>query len=122
VGEGILVDTDVLIEYSKGLIELPYVPLYITEITLYEFIRGTKDINKAKKALEEGFIVLFHNNEAIKKASEIWIGLKKSGHLIDDRDLLIAAVAITNNLKLLTKNIRHFRKLEKFGLRLYAGK
>ena len=117
MGEGILVDTDVLIEYSKGLLELPFAPLYITEITLYEFIRGTKDIGEAKKALEEGFIVLFHDNAVIKKASEMWVELKNAGCLLDDRDILIAAVAITNNLRLITKNTKHFKKLEKFGLR-----
>ena len=46
-------DTDVLIEHVKGNLELPYPQIFITEVTLYEFIRGTKDIERAKKILEE---------------------------------------------------------------------
>jgi predicted nucleic acid-binding protein len=53
MGKGILVDTDILIDYVKGATDLPKEPLFITEITLYEFIRGTKDISKAKRLLEE---------------------------------------------------------------------
>ncbi len=67
----ILIDTDILIEYVKGNLELPYTQIFITEITLYEFIRGTKDIEKAKKILEEGFSVIFHDNAIIQKASKI---------------------------------------------------
>jgi len=63
--------------------------------------------------------VIFNDNSIIKKASEIWISLKKSGELIDDRNLLIASVAIDKNLKLLTRNIKHYKKLERFGLKFY---
>jgi len=93
--------------------------MYISEITLYEFIRGCKDPKRAKELLEECFSVIFNDNSIIKKASEIWISLKKSGELIDDRNLLIASVAIDKNLKLLTRNIKHYKKLERFGLKFY---
>ena len=115
----ILIDTDVLIEYVKGNLELPYTQVFITEITLYEFIRGTKDIKRAKKILEESFNVIFHDNTIIQKASEIWASLKKSGQLIDDRDLLIAATSITNDLPLMTRNKKHFERLKAFGLKLF---
>gem|GEM_PF-3590547 len=39
--ERVLIDTDILIEYIKGRLELPKLPIYISEITLYEYIRGT---------------------------------------------------------------------------------
>jgi len=118
MGKGILIDTDVLIDYTKGLIDLPRKRIYISEVTLYEFIRGCKNIEEAKTLLESAFIVIFHDNDVLKKASEIWTTLKQSGELIDDRDVLIASVAITKNLPLLTRNIKHFKRLERFGLKL----
>ncbi len=116
MGEGVLIDTDVLIDYVKGLCDLPSARLYITEITLYEFIRGTKDVDKAKRTLEEGFIVLFHDNTVIATAAKIWVELKRSGEMLDDRDILIAATAIAKGLRLLTRNVRHYERLKKFGL------
>jgi len=116
--ERILVDTDVLIDYTKGLIDLPKKRLYISEITLYEFIRGCKDVKEAKSLLESAFVVVFHDNDVILKASEIWIELKKSGKLIDERDLLIASVAIAKGMYLMTRNVKHFKRLERFGLKL----
>ena len=119
MGEGILVDTDVLIDYTKGFTDLPKKQLYISEITLYEFIRGCRDVRKAKELLESAFIVVFHDNDVLVKASEIWIELNKKGELIDERDILIASVAIAKNFKLLTRNVKHFKRLEKFGLKFY---
>lgn len=119
MGKRILVDTDVLIEYVKGLKELPVSQLFISEITLYEFIRGTREIGEAKKLLEEGFAVIYHNNSIVLKASEIWKYLKRKGMLIDDRDILIGATAISKNLPLLTNNVRHYERLKEFGLEFF---
>ncbi len=89
------------------------------EITLYEFIRGCKNVREAKELLESAFIVVFHDNDVLVKASEIWIELRRTGELIDERDILIASVAIVKNFKLLTRNAKHFKKLERFGLKFY---
>jgi len=120
MGEGVLVDTDVLIDYVKGLRELPLTQLYISEITLYEFVRGTKDVDEAKKAIEEGFVVLFHDNSVISKAAKIWVELRKDGRIVDDRDILIAATAIVNDIPLLTRNLKHYKRLEGFGLKVMS--
>ncbi len=117
MGEGILIDTDVLIDYVKGLRDLPSKRLYITEIVMYEFIRGTENVDEAKRILEEGFIVIFHDNEIIAKAAKIWVELRKNGKMLDDRDVLIASSAIVKDLHLLTKNLRHYKRLERFGLK-----
>jgi len=62
MGEGILIDTDILIDFVKGKQELPNIRVFISEVTLYEFIRGTKDIPEAKSLIEEGFSILYHDN------------------------------------------------------------
>jgi len=43
--------------------------------------------------------------------------LRREGQLIPDLDLLIAATAIHHDVTLLTRNVRHFRRVP--GLRLY---
>lgn len=114
--ERVLVDTDVLISYVRGRRNLPYGEPHISEITLYEFLRGTKSVSEAKELLEEGFIVIFHDNYIIQRAAEIWIDLRRRGELLDDRDLLIGATAIEKNLPLLTENRRHYERLRRYGL------
>jgi len=120
VGEGVLVDTDVLIDYVRGRRGLPEAVWYLSEITLYEFIRGSSDPGRAKELLEEEFIVLFHDNEVIRSAAAIWRVLKAQGALVEDRDLLIAATAISKGLPLLTGNTKHFARFKEFGLRLHG--
>lgn len=121
MGKGVLIDTDVLIEYIKGRRELPSDPRFISEITLYEFIRGTKDSYEAKKLLEEDFIVIFHDNDILRNAAEMWKKLRSQGKLVDDRDLLIAATSISRDLPLLTGNSKHFERLKEFGLKFYGN-
>ena len=119
MGKGVLVDTDVLIDFVKGHTDLPEEQVFITEITLYEFIRGTQDIRKAKKLLEEGFSVIFHDNSIIQKAAEIWVEMRRRGKIIDDRDILIGAASAAKNLPLLTRNKKHYERLAEFGVVFY---
>jgi predicted nucleic acid-binding protein len=119
MGEGVLVDTDVLIDFVRGNTDLPQEPLYITEITLYEFIRGSKNISKAKTLLEDGFSVIFHDNPVIQKASEIWVDIKEKGEILDDRDILIGAASAVKKIPLLTRNRKHYERLEEFGVVFY---
>ncbi len=119
MGKGVLVDTDMLIDFVRGSADLPDEQLFITEITLYEFVRGSKDISKAKILLEEGFSVIFHDNPIIQKASEIWVEMKRRGKIIDDRDVLIGATSAAKNLPLLTHNRRHYERMKEFGVAFY---
>ena len=45
-------------------------------------------------------------------SSQIYTTLKKSGNLIDDIDILIAGIALSNNLVMVTDNIKHFERIE----------
>jgi len=119
VGEGVLIDTDVLIDYVKGRRSLPKLLCYISEVTLYEFIRGTRDPGEAKTLLEREFAILYCNNAILETAARVWRELKRRGSLVDDRDLIIGCTAIAKGLPLLTGNIEHFEKLKEFGLVFY---
>ncbi|MEM3782322.1 MAG: type II toxin-antitoxin system VapC family toxin, partial [Thermofilum sp.] len=81
----------------------------------------TKDSYKAKKLLEEDFIVIFHDNDILRNAAEMWKKLRSQGKLVDDRDLLIAATSISRDLPLLTGNFKHFERLKEFGLKFYGN-
>ncbi len=125
---GVILDTDVLIELIKEkrlsqIIE--FIDPRISFITLYEYLRGlkylNKDLKKEKEKIEESLTILWVNNEILIKMSEIWFKLRKKGATIDERDLLIGATAITHNLPLWTLNKKHFARLEKYGLKLYKS-
>jgi len=120
MGERVLIDTDSLIDYYKDGAELePSDTHHVSEVTVYEFIRGTKDMGEAKKMLEQSFLVIWLDNRIVMKAGEIWRALKAKGESIDDRDLMIGATAIVEGLKLLTRNAGHYAKLREHGLVFY---
>ncbi|RLE91969.1 MAG: type II toxin-antitoxin system VapC family toxin [Thermoprotei archaeon] len=120
MGERILVDTDIFIDYYKSRLDLPLGNIYfISVISLYEYIRGTKNPQLAKKLLEESFTIIPLTNSILVKASEIWRDLRKKAMIIDDRDLIIGTTAIVFDLKLLTKNVKHFSRLKDYGLEFY---
>ena len=75
------IDTSVLIELARGKL-LRYIDpnrdqLYLTEITVYEYLRGMevigRDIEYAKIVLENLFKILRINNDVIKLASKFMV-------------------------------------------------
>ena len=56
------------------------------------------------------------NQAALDKAAEIYADLRAAGQLIEDADILIAAIALVNNLTLVTNNTSHFSRIA--GLQL----
>jgi tRNA(fMet)-specific endonuclease VapC len=125
-----LLDTDILSELFKGheLVKsraAEYIRehgrLTISHITKYEILKGLK----AKKAEKQITVfarfcsmnnVLAITDDAIVKAADIYASLKEKGALISDADILVASIALTNNLVLVTNNTSHFSKIE--GLEL----
>ncbi|MBI1748547.1 MAG: hypothetical protein HYR55_18460 [Acidobacteria bacterium] len=51
------------------------------------------------------------DQNALNKAAEIYADLKKSGQLLEDADILIAAISIVNDLTLVTNNTQHFARI-----------
>jgi len=116
----ILVDTDVLIDLTKGEAELPEEPLAITTITLYEFLRGTEKIDEVARILTDNFAILGESVESIEISARIWRDLRKSGDIIQDADIIIAGIAIAHKIPLWTRNRKHYERLRRYGLKLYA--
>jgi predicted nucleic acid-binding protein len=96
-------------------------PVVTTIITAYELLKGASlsskrqqnlaDINEAISNIQ----VLDLTTEACEEASNIYSDLRKSGTLISEFDILIAAIAKTNNEAILTHD-KHFKSIN--GLEL----
>lgn len=85
-------------------------------ITRYEILRGLKarQANQQVTAFEARCRVsevLPLSDEVVDRAADIYAGLHRSGHLISDADILIAATALTHALSLATNNVAHFSRV-----------
>jgi tRNA(fMet)-specific endonuclease VapC len=60
--------------------------------------------------------------ETVVKAAEIYAYLKKQGNLIEDADILMASIAIVEDLVLITNNIKHFERYRGLSDRKLAGR
>lgn len=95
--------------------------LTISHITRYEILKGLK-AKKAQKQIDAFNKFCIHNtvlpitDDVIVKAADIYASLKEQGELISDGDILVAAIAITNNLVLITNNTEHFSRVKDLQL------
>ena len=121
-----MLDTDILSEFLRGnvkvidkvdehLKEYGFVSLSI--ITYYEILNGLlyKDARKQLTKFEE-FVEL---NKVIpltlpmaKTAAGIQADLRKKGTEIGHTDTLIAGIAMTSKLQLVTNNTDHFKRIK----------
>ena len=95
--------------------------LTINFISYYEILRGLKDLgNEEKLKGFEDFIfeneLVWIRKETVEKAAEIYAYLKKDGNLIEDADILMAAIAIVEDLVLITNNTNHFNRVKGLSL------
>lgn len=52
------------------------------------------------------------DSQSAYQAGKIYTLLKKEGKLIGNQDILIASIALTNDIPLLTRNIDHFQRIK----------
>ncbi len=61
----------------------------------------------------KGFILLSYlTTSSVTISADIYANLRNKGTPIDDIDILIAGIAIANNLIIVTNNLRDFEKIE----------
>jgi predicted nucleic acid-binding protein len=114
----LLVDTDVVIDYLRGLDSARsffkslkgQTALYLSVITLAEIYSGkeTKDPFKARKI--EEFLLNFEIALVTPKIAKI-TGQLRRDYSRPFADMLIAATAIEYGFGLATRNIKHFKDL-----------
>ena len=117
-------DTDFLIAVLRG--DQSAIPVieeldrekirFTTVINAFElyagaYYTGKKAVEEAKNLLSKFHIINFDDTCA-EKAGEIFATLKKKGMSLDVRDVMIAAVASTYDLTLITRNVKHFNRIE----------
>ncbi|WP_162419612.1 type II toxin-antitoxin system VapC family toxin [Cyclobacterium roseum] len=121
-----LIDTDIVSYFLKGNDKVylkfqeylkQFESINISIITYYEIVSGLTFKNATKQLLIfEKFCsnaTLLHlTKDSIRKSAVIYSEQRVKGETIDDIDILIAGIAISNKLNLVTSNIRHFGKIE----------
>jgi tRNA(fMet)-specific endonuclease VapC len=125
-----LLDTDIFSEIRKGkntqiiTQAITYQAIFrkysISVITVSEIIKGWRKINRDERVTE--FIKDLDNLEILSldiKSAElsglINADLEKSGQTIGLADVLIASIAISNNLILVSNNIKHYQRIQLLG-------
>lgn len=121
-----LLDTDILSELFKGNSAVKaraseYLREHrcftISHIAQYEILKGLK-AKKAQKQVDaftlfcKANIVLPITDDVISKAADIYATLREQGAIISDADILVASIAIINNLVVVTNNINHFSRIK----------
>lgn len=120
-----LIDTDILSLYFKGHDQViarfssyleSHQRINFSIISYYEILSGLKH-RDANKQLEL-FIqfsaqsnILPVSTESVSISAEKYAQLRKQGTPVDDIDLLIAGIAIANDLVMVTNNNKHFGKI-----------
>ncbi len=124
-----LLDTNICIHYLKNEFNIPQkifdVGLencFISELTIMELLYGAARGSEQhkEKNMQNAYLVeneIFKNrvlpirfafeNYAIEKAK-----LKATGGLIGEIDTLIAATALSTEMTLVTRNVKHFERIE----------
>ncbi len=121
----VLIDTDILSYYFKGDKDVTEnFDLYlqkneiieISVITYYEILGGLyardahNQLNVFKDFISENAVIPMTDNSASISA-DLYSKLRKSGKTVDDIDILIAGIAIDNDLTLITNNEKHFNRI-----------
>ncbi len=120
-----LIDTDILSYYFKGdktvvknfeMYLQHYDFIEISIITYYEISGGLLAKNALKQlGIFEDFVidnpVIPLTDSSAKISAKLYAELRQSGKIVDDIDLLIAGVAIDNDMVLVTNNEKHFQRI-----------
>ena len=125
-----MLDTDMLSEFFRNnpkvvlkvdehLKEFGFISLSI--ITYYEILNGLlykdakKQLIRFNEFVELNTIIPLTLPSA-KIAANIKANLRKKGNEIGHTDTLIAGIAISNNLQLITNNTTHFRRIKELDI------
>lgn len=117
----ILSDTDCVIDYIHRRVSLSGLfvralmsgELVISAVTAYELMFGAQDRGRAEtEAFIERVPVLPLTGAAAITAAAHGARLAAAGTPLAVQDLLIAGIALDGGLSLITRNIRHFERIQ----------
>lgn len=121
-----LIDTDIVSLFLRGDLNVrarfeSYLgsgeALHLSIITLYEIVSGLKHRDAKKqlssfRELAAASEILPLTEPCVEIAADLYAALRAKGQLIDDLDLLIAGIALANDLMVVTHNRKHFDRIE----------
>jgi len=118
------VDTDVLIWYMRGNKNAYKViegqnGFFISVVTYMELIQGMRNKGELailRRALRRWDAKILYLNEDVSAKAMFFVEQHYLSHSIVLTDALIGATAVSNGLKLLTGNIRHYKILKNIEL------
>jgi predicted nucleic acid-binding protein len=122
----IVVDTDVIIDFFRDispaadvfyeLISLEKAAIAaISVFELYARVEGAKRSKQVEALVQEITVLPLHTVDAAI-AGRIYTQLKARGKLVGTHDILIAAICVSNDLPIYTKNIAHFSEIKDIRL------
>lgn len=99
--------------------------IYISSPSIMELVKGAhlsnnieNEINSINNLLSS-LVVLDFDRDSAFIAGEIEAGIRKSGNVIEVEDIMIGAIALQNNEILITKNKKHFEKIQGLKIQSY---
>ncbi len=112
----VIIDTNVVIEYLRGNTKIANIVdsnmgmggVSITAITRYELLQRANKDQSVLSFISEINVYDF-DKLASDRAAGLWHKLKSKGKVVDDLDLFIASIALSNGEKLITldNDFRH---------------
>jgi predicted nucleic acid-binding protein len=126
----IFLDSDILSYYFSGNTKIRdkiiealknKEQIALTIINVYEVLKGFRwRKNTKKETMFKSFLetipVFAIDNDVTTLAADIYADLRRTGKIIGDADILIAAIIIKNNGKFVTNNIEHFKNISGINL------
>jgi tRNA(fMet)-specific endonuclease VapC len=132
--KGYLLDTNICVFYFRGkyrlnekLQSVGFDNCSISEVTIAELKYGAECSNNVQKntqlindfSKEITILPIFNCFDIYAKEK---VKLKKAGLLVADFDLLIAAAAISNQLVLVTDNMKHFGRIDNITIENWVNR
>jgi len=129
----VCLDTDLLVALLKddkdavnriAQLEAEEKPLKTTAITAYELLKGALLSSRPEENLASVnnllsvIQVLTLTNDSCLQAAKTYDDLRRKGQLIGEFDILIAAIAISNDEALMSRD-SHFRLIEGLNLQVW---
>jgi len=124
-----LLDTDILIFWLKGnqAIESKAISLGLEQLSysvishaeLYFGAYNSQYLEKNLFAIEmvrQKLSLINFDEKSAKLFGKIKAGLKQQGNLILDADIMIASIALSHGLVLVTNNSKHFQRIAQLEL------
>lgn len=117
----IFIDTDILIDYSKGHSRLlknflvaqnkGEVELFVNAVVVAEFMNGRSLKEDSRHAKAQEFLQFFSLKDITKRAGFLAGEFLREGKVSQLGDAMIAATCVVHNIPLATRNSKLFRKI-----------